>query len=182
MHEKVILFLGTGFERKGLSSLIQAFAIIKNDYPDTKLVVVGKDNTTQKYVHFSEKLNLSGSVIFTGPQSDVKTLYAAADIFVLPTLYEPFGNVCLEAMASGLPVITSRANGVSEIMEGMDYLLLNNPGDIEDMARKIRFLLANNIEREKFSLAARRIAENYTISRNAQQFIHVYQIILRCDV
>lgn len=182
LHEKVILFLGTGFERKGLSSLIQAFAIIKNDYPDTKLVVVGKDNTTQKYVHFSEKLNLSDSVIFTGPQSDVKTLYAAADIFVLPTLYEPFGNVCLEAMASGLPVITSRANGVSEIMEGMDYLLLNNPGDIEDMAGKIRFLLANNIEREKFSLAARRIAEYYTISRNAQQFIHLYQIILRCDV
>ncbi len=181
-HEKVILFLGTGFERKGLSSLIQAFAIIQNDYPDTKLIVVGKDNTTQKYVHFSEKLNLSGSVIFTGPQSDVKTLYAAADIFVLPTLYEPFGNVCLEAMASGLPVITSRANGVSEIMEGMDYLLLNNPGDIEDMAGKIRFLLANNTEREKFSLAARRIAEYYTISRNAQQFIHLYQIILRCDV
>ncbi|MCF6156987.1 MAG: glycosyltransferase family 1 protein [wastewater metagenome] len=175
LNEKIILFLGTGFERKGLSFLIQAFAILKDDCPDTKLLIVGKDSSIQKYIHFSEKLNLSGRVIFTGPQSDVRIFYAAADIFVFPTLYEPFGNVCLEAMASGLPVITSKVNGVSEIMKGMDYLLLDIPTDTETMAKKISFLLTNDMERKRIAYAARRIAEQYTVSLNAQKFIDLYQ-------
>lgn len=180
--EKVILFIGTGFERKGLSFLIQAFAIIKDDYPDTKLLVVGRDNNVQKYIRLSNELHLSERVIFTGSQPNVKMFYAAADIFVFPTMYEPFGNVCLEAMASGLPVITSKANGVSEIMEGMDYLILDDPGNIEDMARKIRFLLADPVEREKIAIAGRRIAERYTISNNTQQFVNLYQTVLERNV
>ncbi|OHB35013.1 MAG: hypothetical protein A2Y08_02695 [Planctomycetes bacterium GWA2_40_7] len=182
LNEKVILFLGTGFERKGLSFLIQAFAILQDNYPDTRLLVVGKDNDIQRYVHLSEGLRIANRVVFTGPQSDVKMCYAAADVFVLPTLYEPFGNVCLEAMASGLPVITSRVNGVAEIMNGMDHLLLNDPSDIEDMAWKIGFLLADNVEREKIAIAARKIAERYTISNNAQQFVNLYQTVLERNV
>lgn len=175
LNEKVILFLGTGFERKGLSLLIQAFAILMDDSPDIKLLVVGKDNNIQRYVHLSEELRVANRVVFTGPQSDVKMFYVAADVFVLPTLYEPFGNVCLEAMASGLPVITSRVNGVSEIMEGTDCLLLDDPTDIKGMAKKIGFLLANNVEREKIARTVRKIAEHYTISNNAQQFVNLYK-------
>lgn len=182
LNENVLLFLGTGFERKGLSFLINALAILKDDYPDTRLLVVGKDNNIQRYISLSKELCLSDKVIFTGPQSDVRIFYAAADIFVFPTLYEPFGNVCLEAMASGLPLITSRVNGVAEIMNGMDHLLLNDPSDIEDMARKIGFLLADNVEREKIAIAARKIAERYTISNNAQQFVNLYQTVLERNV
>lgn len=178
--EKVILFVGTGFERKGLTFLMRAFAIIKDDYPDTKLLIVGKDNDIQRYAHLSKELCLSDKVIFTGPQSDVRIFYAAADIFIFPTLYEPFGNVCLEAMASGLPVITSRINGASEIMEGMDYLLLDDPTDIKTLSAKIRFLLANNNdERRKIASAVRSIAEHYTISNNARQFVSLYESILK---
>lgn len=180
--EKVILFIGTGFERKGLSFLIQAFAIIKDHHQDTKLLVVGRDNNVQKYIRLSNELHLSERVIFAGPQPDVKMSYAAADIFVFPTIYEPFGNVCLEAMASGLPVITSKTNGVSEIMEGMDHLILDDPGNIEDMARKIRFLLTDTVEREKMAIAGRRIAERYTISNNTQQFVNLYQTVLERNV
>ena len=182
LDKKVILFLGTGFERKGLSFLMYAFAAIKDKHPKTKLLVVGKDHDMQRYAHLSKELCLSDKVIFTGPQSDVRIFYAAADVFVFPTLYEPFGNVCLEAMASGLPVITSRVNGVAEIMNGMDHLLLNDPSDIEDMARKIGFLLADNVEREKIAIAARKIAERYTISNNAQQFVNLYQTVLERNV
>ena len=117
-------------------------------------------------------------MIFAGPQSDVKKFYAAADIFVFPTLYEPFGNVCLEAMASGLPVITSRINGASEIMEGMDDLLLNDPTDVKTLATKIDFLLANTREREIITCTVRKIAEHYTISHNARQFVNLYESIL----
>ena len=182
LNEKIILFIGTGFERKGLSFLMQAFAKIKDNYTNTKLLVVGRDNNVQKYICLSNELHLSKRVIFAGPQPDVKMFYAAADIFVLPTLYEPFGNVCLEAMASGLPVITTGANGVSEIMEGMDHLLLSDPGDIGDMARKIEFFLANDVERGKVAIAARKIAERYTISNNAQQFVNLYQTVSERNV
>ena len=182
LNENVLLFLGTGFERKGLSFLINALAILRDDYPDTKLLVVGRDNDIQRYVHLSEELQVADRVTFAGPQSDVKIFYAAADVFVFPTLYEPFGNVCLEAMASGLPVITSRVNGVSEIMEGMDYLLLDNPRDVKKMEKKIGFLLSNNDEREKTAIAVRKIAECYTIFDNAQQFVNLYRAILEHNV
>ena len=179
MEGKVILFLGTGFERKGLSFLMKAFALIKDNYPDTKLLVVGKDHDIQRYTRLSRELSLFDRVIFTGPQSEVKKFYASADIFVFPTLYEPFGNVCLEAMASGLPVITSKVNGASEIMEGMDYLLLEDPTDIKTLSAKIGFLLANNDERRKIAGAVRSIAERCTISNNARQFVSLYESILK---
>ena len=67
-------------------------------------------------------------------------------------------------------------------MNGMDHLLLNDPSDIEDMARKIGFLLADNVEREKIAIAARKIAERYTISNNAQQFVDLYQTVLERNV
>lgn len=175
--EKVILFIGTGFERKGLSFLIQAFAILKDAHPDAILLVVGRDNNIQKYIHLSNKLHLSKRVIFTGSQPNVKMFYAAADIFVFPTMYEPFGNVCLEAMASGLPVITSKANGVSEIMEEMDHLLLDDPSDVKTLVSKVGFLLKKSEERVKIGQAMRKIAERQTISSNAQQFVKVYQTI-----
>ena len=178
--EKVILFLGTGFERKGLPFLIQAFAKIKDECPKTKLLVVGKDNDVQKYIDLCGKLRMSNSVIFAGPQSDVKMFYAAADIFVFPTLYEPFGNVCLEAMASGIPVVTSKVNGVSEIMEGMDNLLLDDPCDIKSMTTKIKSLLIDDVEREKVGINCRKIAERYTMSNNAKHFLKVYNAILKC--
>ncbi|MFO0793467.1 MAG: glycosyltransferase family 4 protein [Candidatus Brocadiaceae bacterium] len=179
MEEKVILFLGTGFARKGLSFLMKSFALIKNNHPDTKLLVVGKDNNIQRYIRLSKELSLFDRVIFTGPQSEVKKFYALADIFVFPTLYEPFGNVCLEAMASGLPVVTSKINGASEIMEGMDYLLLDDPTDIKILSAKIGFLLANNNERRKIAGAVRSIAEHYTISNNARKFVSLYESILK---
>lgn len=172
--EKVILFVGTGFERKGLYFLIRALAVIRGKYPDTRLLVVGRDSDTESYMHLSKELGIYDKVIFAGPQSDVKMFYAAADIFVFPTIYEPFGNVCLEAMASGLPVITSKVNGASEIMGKMNHLLLDDPRDIEEIARKIEILLGNDLERAQSAIIVRQIAERYTITNNALRFVELY--------
>ena len=177
-HEKVVLFLGTGFERKGLIFLMRAFATLGAACPDARLLVVGKDNAIKRYLQHAEQLHIADRIVFTGQQSDVKMFYAAADVFVLPTLYEPFGSVCLEAMASGLPVITSRVAGASEVLEGMEHLVLEDPTDIEEMAGKLRLLLADDAERARLSIAARKIAERYTISHNAQRFVSLYRNIL----
>lgn len=104
-EDTVVLFVGTGWERKGLRFAVQAIHALKGY---AKLLVVGQ-GPAKKYS--------SPHTIFTGPISSMAPFYAAADIFLLPTIYDPFSNACLEALASGLPVITTFANGFSELLE-----------------------------------------------------------------
>lgn len=100
----VALFAGSGWERKGLRFAIEAVA----ELPSFVLVVAGKGNPHQ---------TPPANVRYLGAVDSMKELYAAADVFVAPTIYDPFSNACLEALAAGLPVITSDANGFSEIIE-----------------------------------------------------------------
>ncbi|MFL6530692.1 MAG: glycosyltransferase family 4 protein [Chthoniobacterales bacterium] len=99
-----VLFVGSGWERKGLRFAIAAVEKLKN--PKLQLLVAGRGNASA-----------GRGIRFLGEVADVAALYCAADIFVLPTLYDPFSNACLEALASGLPVITTASNGFSEIIE-----------------------------------------------------------------
>ncbi|MDQ2867679.1 MAG: glycosyltransferase family 4 protein [Verrucomicrobiota bacterium] len=100
-----VLFLGSGWGRKGLRYAIDALEAV-ND-PRLQLLVVGRGPARKFKSRF---------VRFLGEANDVRPFLAAADIFILPTIYDPFSNACLEAMAAGLPVITTSSNGFSEIM------------------------------------------------------------------
>lgn len=102
----VFLFAGSGWERKGLRWVLEAFARIRQ--PNWFLVVAGKGRPPWPHPR---------RVIFTGPLADLEHAYAAADVFVFPAIYEPSANVVYEALAAGLPVITSRWNGACEIIE-----------------------------------------------------------------
>jgi len=101
-----LLFAGSGWERKGLLFAIEAMQLCKNR--NMRLLVAGRGN---------QRSYKSKRVQFLGEVLDLVRIYAAADIFILPTIYDPFSNACLEALACGLPVITTRANGFSEIIE-----------------------------------------------------------------
>ena len=101
-----LLFAGSGWERKGLLFAIEAMQLCKNR--NMRLLVAGRGN---------QRSYKSKRVQFLGEVLDLARIYAAADIFILPTIYDPFSNACLEALACGLPVITTRANGFSEIIE-----------------------------------------------------------------
>ena len=101
-----VLFVGSGWERKGLLFLVGA--IEKLAQRKLKLLVAGKG---------SERNYRSDRAQFLGEVANLAPLYRASDIFVLPTLYDPFSNACLEALASGLPVITTTANGFSEAID-----------------------------------------------------------------
>src|SRR6266568_7675493 len=120
-----LLFAGSGWERKGLLFAIEAMQLCKNR--KMRLLVAGRGNK------HSYKLK---RVQFLGEVSDLVRLYAAADIFILPTIYDPFSNACLEALACGLPVITTRSNGFSEIIEngvhGSTVDLANNVTGLRD--------------------------------------------------
>jgi UDP-glucose:(heptosyl)LPS alpha-1,3-glucosyltransferase len=109
----LFLFVGSGFERKGVAILLEAVAALP---VDSYVIVVGRDKHSAHYAASAQALGLDTRVKFVGSQPDVKPFYGAADALVLPTLYDPFPNVVLEAMASGLPVVTSTKSGGAEFI------------------------------------------------------------------
>ncbi len=109
----VILFVGSGFERKGLGPLLEAVSRLR--VPRCWLVVAGKGDASP-YRRVATRLGIDDHVLWAGPRRDVEHLYAMADVVALPALYEPFGNVHLEALASGVPVLTSARAGGSEVI------------------------------------------------------------------
>jgi UDP-glucose:(heptosyl)LPS alpha-1,3-glucosyltransferase len=109
--EAGVLFTGSGWERKGLASAIQAVDTLGGSQPKITLLVAGSGKT-QRQTCPTDAVRFLGSV----PASEMSALYEAADLFVLPTLYDPFSNASLEAAAHGLPVITTPANGFSELI------------------------------------------------------------------
>ena len=124
-QEYVALFAGTGWERKGLRHAIAAVNALKN--PAT-LLVAGRGE--RRGLPASSRVKFLGAL----PGEKLRAVLAAADVFVLPTIYDPFSNACIEALAAGLPVITTTANGFAEIIDpGVDGDAVA-PGDTRALA------------------------------------------------
>lgn len=135
LTDRVLLFVGSGFRRKGLRATMKALPELDSTI---RLIVVGKDRV-RSYRKLAGALGIEDRVHFTGPVVDTEQYYNASDLFVFPTIYEPFSNVCLEAMASGLPVVTSRINGASEaVTEGKNGFIVENPVDAHEIAGKVQ--------------------------------------------
>ncbi len=131
-----LLFAGSGWERKGLLFAIQATALCKNR--KMRLLVAGRGN---EILYKTKRLRFwrEEPVRFLGEVADLVPVYAAADIFILPTIYDPFSNACLEALACGLPVITTRSNGFSEIIEDTVHgSIVDHAGNLMDLRDAIR--------------------------------------------
>lgn len=110
----VFLFVGSGFERKGLDLLLDIWPRLTSQ---ASLVVVGHDRKLARYRQHAKALSLSDRIHFAGPQTEIVRWYGAADAFVLPTLYDPQPNAALEALACGLPLLTSSKCGAAELVE-----------------------------------------------------------------
>jgi UDP-glucose:(heptosyl)LPS alpha-1,3-glucosyltransferase len=153
-----VLFVGSEFKRKGLDDVIRAIS------PGMKLLVVGRGERSGYYHRLAEKCGVREQVSFKGLTDDVRHCYAAADVVVLPSLREAFGMSVLEAMACGLPVISSAATGVAALIEnGKNGFIFTN-------AEKISELL-NKLKSADLKLAmgkqARSTAENHTWEETA---------------
>ncbi|HEX8964504.1 MAG TPA: glycosyltransferase family 4 protein [Rhodocyclaceae bacterium] len=111
----VIAFVGSGFERKGVFVLLRALAAMERR--DAHLLVVGKDRQLDKAQALARRLGVESRVRFLGGREDVRPYYGAADLFCLPSLYDPMPNAALEAFACGLPVVTSTTSGAAELVE-----------------------------------------------------------------
>src|SRR5438046_10718871 len=129
-----------------------------------RLLFAGRGN------HRSYKSN---RVQFLGEVLDLARIYAAADIFILPTIYDPFSNACLEALACGLPVITTRSNGFSEIIEnGINGSIIDNPADLTGLRDAIRFW-SDSSRRDTARAANIARASHFDISKNVERTLEV---------
>jgi UDP-glucose:(heptosyl)LPS alpha-1,3-glucosyltransferase len=169
-NDFVILLVGSGFERKGVEYLLRASELVTE--PITVLIVgKGSEKKMRRYIKRQRG-------IFCGPQKEIYKYYAASDIFVLPTIYEPFGNVHLEALASGLPVITTRLSGAAEIIqEGVQGFIIDKPEDINILAEKITILMDKD-KNIRMGLEARILAENFSLEVHIEKILKLYQSLL----
>ena len=169
-----ILYVGTGFARKGVPALIRATGELQIPF---RLFVVGKGRT-RALEREARRLGIAGRVVFTGPVREVERFYLACDLFVFPTLYDPFSNATLEAMACALPVITSRFNGVAELIEeGKSGFVLQNPLDAAEIARAITRL---NEERLRLEMGrgAREAVQDLTMVRNTRESLAIIEKVM----
>jgi UDP-glucose:(heptosyl)LPS alpha-1,3-glucosyltransferase len=165
---RLLLFVGSGFERKGLGVLVKALSLLKGE--DIRAVVIGKGDES-RYRDLARQYGVPGGLTFLGARQDIEQFYAAADLFVLPTFYDPFSNATLEAMASGLPVITTRNNGVAELIEeGREGHVLEKLPDPRELADRI-CLSAGDLK--SMGERARKKAEGFSIERAVGEFTEV---------
>jgi len=145
----VFLLVGSGYARKGVAAAIQALARLP---ADCHLIVVGRDKALRAYRRVARRLGLRERVALLGPQDEPRPFFGAADVFVLPTLYDPCPNAALEAMACGLPVITSTKCGAAELVLEHDAGFVCAARDIEALAGHMEALIDPQV---RSSLGAR---------------------------
>jgi UDP-glucose:(heptosyl)LPS alpha-1,3-glucosyltransferase len=167
---RMILFAGNDFQRKGLAVLIKALG--KRNDPDTKLLVAGNDSPGH-YRRLASRCGIGANVLFIGHYKNPEKLYGSADVFVLPTQYDAFANVCLEAMACGTPVITTRTNGAAEIVEhGKEGFILQTL-EVDEVMKRVHDALENADNPLMASNAAQKAAE-YTMERHMKSILSLY--------
>lgn len=162
-----VLFTGSGWDRKGLAWAIEAIEKLPRQ-SNFRLLIAGKGRIKKGW-------NTGDRAVFLGPRRDVPELLQAADLFLLPTLYDPFSNATLEALAAGLPVITTPANGVSEIFQpGEHGEVLKHGSDVPGIVAALKAW------RDPDRRATRReaiieVARPFTIERNVTQTLAVLE-------
>jgi UDP-glucose:(heptosyl)LPS alpha-1,3-glucosyltransferase len=163
-EEVALLFAGSGWDRKGLRYAIRAVERVSNR--NVCLFVAG---TEQKPAYNSSKAR------FLGPVTDMQSLFAATDLFVLPTVYDPFSNACLEALSYGMPVITTASNGFAEIItSGVHGEVINRADDIAALHQAIEKWIDRD-RRESAREKCAQLACSYTMERNVDQTVSVLE-------
>jgi UDP-glucose:(heptosyl)LPS alpha-1,3-glucosyltransferase len=170
----LVLFVGSGFERKGLGPLIEGLAGLSDG--GARLLVAGKGSRGQ-YLVLADRLGLTDRVRWLGPRPDVERLYAAADVVALPARYEPFGNVHLEALAAGVPVLSSGAAGGAELIRSGENGWVVEAPTVPAIREGLETL--RHLEPGRMCETARRSVEPFTHIRQAALMEEIWERLAR---
>lgn len=166
----VAIFVGSGFVRKGVAAFLQVLAKLDNAHG----IVVGHDKALPRFRRLAAQLGLGKRVTFTGGTSDVRPYYSVADVYFMPTLYEPFGLVYGEAMACGLPAIVSTQAGAADWIREGDNGFVVDPLDLDAMAAALRKALAD----PAMGSRARDTVVPYSREATAANYLALYRQLL----
>jgi glycosyltransferase involved in cell wall biosynthesis len=179
-EEKIVLFVGRLVYEKGIHVLINAVPKVLEKV-NAKFVIVGNGYMQQSLLEHIRNIGLAHKVMFTGFVDDktLRNLQKCADVSVVPSLFEPFGIVALEAMAAKSPVVVSDTGGLSEIVEHEVTGIKVYPNNPDSLAWGItRVLLDENLANKLRENAYRKVVEMYNWERISQQIKRVYEIVL----
>jgi UDP-glucose:(heptosyl)LPS alpha-1,3-glucosyltransferase len=171
----VFLCVGSGYERKGVARLLRAFAALPARQP--RLLVVGRDRRQADYERLAAALGIGARVAFLGAQQDVRPWYGAADAAVLATLYDPFPNAAVEALACGLPLVTTTTCGAAELIRPGRNGFVCDPLDLPALTRHLE-ILAQAGRAAAMSAAARDSVSALTPAAMAQRLTALYRELL----
>jgi UDP-glucose:(heptosyl)LPS alpha-1,3-glucosyltransferase len=170
---RVLVHVGSGFERKGVEALLAAAAAATSR---PWVVVVGRDKRSAGYLAQARSLAIADRVRFVGSVSDVRPYYACADIFALATLYDPQPNAVLEAMACGLPVVTTPKCGAAELLAEGRSGFIRDALDVAGMAAAFDRLDEGNAR--AMGQAAREAVAVHTPEAMAREYLELYARLL----
>ena len=169
----MVLFAGHDHRRKGLATAVRA--VRKAAAPAARGAAAGDRRAARKRRPRPAPQRRGDAVLLLGPVEDPVHYYAAADALVLPSFYDPFGLVVLEAAACGLPVVASRWTGASELLQRrLGRLRVGRSGRRRLLADRLERLL-DPVVRQSMGEAARRLALQYTLDRNCDALLAIYQ-------
>lgn len=156
--------------RKNLDTILQALV----DVPDLHVAIAGRAEGSP-YPKMAKQLRIDDRTHFLGFRRDISELMKAVDFFVFPSRYEACTLVLLEAMASGLPIITAVTSGGSELVTKESGVVLDNPNDVQELANALTELSTNMEIRKNMGKSARRIAENHSWEKMAKQYLQLFK-------
>lgn len=180
-EEKIVFYVGRVVYEKGLQVLVDAAPKVLADFPQAKFVIAGTGGMLGELRHRTQERGLSGKVLFTGfiSDEDRDRLLACSSCVVFPSLYEPFGIVALEAMASHAPVVVSAVGGLAEVVTHAETGITTYPGNPDSLAWGILHTLKEpKWARQRAKVAYGMVVEQYNWARIARQTIEVYERVI----
>jgi glycosyltransferase involved in cell wall biosynthesis len=179
---QVVGTVGRLHRQKGQQYLIEAAAQVLRRKPDTEFRFIGEGDLLPQLEKQAEMLNIGSSVKFLGRRTDIAKQLGEMDVFVLPSLWEGFPLVLLEAMAAGVPIVSTKVNGVEEIISNKEDGILVSPKDSEELAKGILNLLDKKNKKWRnvyVSNARRKVTSQFSIKRMVSETEKVYAQMLR---
>ncbi len=185
-NEKIVLFVGRLYHRKGLETLIQSVPPVIKEFSNVKFVISGtgfkqKEESLKKLV---KELDIKNHVTFLGyvPDEKLPLLYATSDIFVLPAIYENFPFAILEAQSTGIPVISTKVGGIPEFLVDSENGFLVDPGNSTQITQRLLYLMRNpELAKKMGDNGRKKIEETFDWDLITKQVISLYNKLLKAN-
>jgi glycosyltransferase involved in cell wall biosynthesis len=174
----LVLFLGRLSQQKGVEYVISSAKMVSERIPEARFLIAGDGHLRKGLESFSRSLGLEGKVFFTGfvPERELASYYSAADVFVSPSFFEPFGITALESLLSGTPAIVGECSGILEKIQGLGCIMAVKPGNSRELAGKIISALESGVT---VSESDRKILrEAYSWKKAAKETLGIYQKVI----